>query len=584
MDNNNTKTSTAIILANLKAQFQVDLTAYKQAVADYMEVLQNGDNPCESYTSSSVGLSQACYDKIWKAQGCTTQNPQSINSPYPKTLTIDGLVNDSYLWATINDDVHRQGCYGTSTSFTPPTSPTYPNSYPYILIGVGTDGNLWSSRGLGEPWQRVTADDANGSLRSVCTGIDGKTLYCTNSNNQIYYKSSWDYHTWTGLNTGSGLFKGVAACPDGTLLGVGLDNVLYQIRSDGSYTNVKTNPADGESLISVVVAPDGSVFVAGTGTQQVYKKNSYQNLPSQSWQALGSCCISAMTVAPDGTFIGIGMDNSLYTKDSYTDLTTAWKGPYTSSCCVVGVTTISNPNYSATDNSANYASLQGRTWWGTGGAKEGTVNSQEECENMCANAGNCTGATFNPVKRYCWARTGDGIITAGLDSDYALVPKQKAALSIMKKINDKLITINEQITSELKNSSQDVQQQTQQQKLQQQKLSNSYQRLLEQKIEMEKSIQEHNSIEEESENQNLYANQQTVSMRFWTLITCLVLLITITKLFGASNPPLAIMLWLSIIIVLLVLTYSLSSPSGFAMWFIVLVGIILMKSGYLYSP
>ena len=101
---------------------------------------------------------------------------------------------------------------------------------------------------------------------------------------------------------------------------------------------------------------------------------------------------------------------------------------------------------------------------------------------------------------------------------------------------------------------------------------------------MEKSIQEHNSIEEESENQNLYANQQTVSMRFWTLITCLVLLITITKLFGASNPPLAIMLWLSIIIVLLVLTYSLSSPSGFAMWFIVLVGIILMKSGYLYSP
>ena len=456
--------------------------------------------------------------------------------------------------------------------------------------------NVKESLGSGDVWHQVD-DSSNGKVRSVCIGIDGKTIYGTNLNNDMIYKSSWHSPTWLyyhshDADTPQGKFTSVAACPDGTFLGVGLDSTLYQIKNDGTFTSVKTGT---ESVIGVAVAPDGSVFVCKGGTRDtgggvVYKKNSYQNLQNQQWQDVGSCCISAMTIAPDGTFIGIGTgsttggNNKLYTKDSYTDLTTAWKGPYGSSCCVIGITTVPNPNYVEPDNSANYVSLQGRTWWGTGGAKEGTVNSQEECENMCANAGNCTGATFNPVKRYCWARTGDGIITAGLDSDYALVPKQKAALSIMKKINDKLITINEQISAELKNSSQDVQQQTQQQKLQQQKLSDSYQRLLEQKIEMEKSIQEHNSIEEESENQNLYANQQTVSMRFWTLITCLVLLITITKLFGASNPPLAIMLWLSIIIVLLVLTYSLSSPSGFAMWFIVLVGIILMKSGYLYSP
>ena len=95
---------------------------------------------------------------------------------------------------------------------------------------------------------------------------------------------------------------------------------------------------------------------------------------------------------------------------------------------------------------------------------------------------------------------------------------------------------------------------------------------------MEKQLQNYYSIEEENQNQSLYVNQQNVSMRFWALITCLILLVTLNKLYGADNPSIAISLWLFIIIILIVLTYSLSSPSGFAMWFIVLLGIILVKS------
>ena len=262
----NKKNSTAINLANLKAQFQVDLTAYKQAVADYMALLEK--------ESSS-----------------------------------------------------------------------------YMIIGVGTNGNLYVKQSLNESdtWQMVN-DNASGNIRSVCTGIDGRTIYCTDHNNDILYKPSWDAPTWDWAHSckdNCGKFQGVAACPDGTLLGVGMDNVLYQIRSDGSFTNVKTSVNDGENLISVAIGLDGSVIVSN-GAGNVYKKNSYQNLPSQGWQGLpGGCCIKAMTVAPDGTFIGVGGgsvpgggDNFLYTKDSYTDLTTSWKGPYGASCCVVSITTV----------------------------------------------------------------------------------------------------------------------------------------------------------------------------------------------------------------------------------------------------
>jgi hypothetical protein len=103
-------------------------------------------------------------------------------------------------------------------------------------------------------------------------------------------------------------------------------------------------------------------------------------------------------------------------------------------------------------------------------------------------------------------------------------------------------------------------------------------------MEMEKQLQEYNSINEEYENQSLYVNQQTVSMRVWVLITCVILLITIKRMVGSSSPPLAITIWLIILILLIILTYSLSSPSGFAMWFLVLLAIILMKTGNLPSP
>lgn len=236
-------------------------------------------------------------------------------------------------------------------------------------------------------------------------------------------------------------------------------------------------------------------------------------------------------------------------------------------------------SYLQNSDSSNYTALQGRTWWGIEGINESSAETQAECENMCASDEKCSGATFNPVKKYCWTRTGDGSLSAGLDDDYALIPQQKSALIVMKGLNDQLLSINEQITNELKKSNPYIQQQSQEKNIQQQKLGESYQQLLEQKMEMEKQLQQYYSIEQDYDNQSLYVNQQTVSMRFWVLITCLILLVTFNKMYGSESPPIAITLWLLIIIVLIVLTYSLSSPAGFAMWFFVLLAAILMKRG-----
>ncbi len=212
---------------------------------------------------------------------------------------------------------------------------------------------------------------------------------------------------------------------------------------------------------------------------------------------------------------------------------------------------------SSEPNKSNLIALKGRTWWGTSGLSEGNVNSQEECENMCANSPECSGATFNPVKRYCWTRTGDIGLSAGLDSDYALITQQKHALSIMKTLNERLLDINKEINDALQNINPEVKEQYEEKNQKQQLLNSSYNQLLQQKTEINKQLQEYYSIEQEENNQSLYVIQQNMSFRLWVLIACLVLLITIKKILGSEFPSLSMTNWLIIIIILVILTYRL---------------------------
>lgn len=244
-------------------------------------------------------------------------------------------------------------------------------------------------------------------------------------------------------------------------------------------------------------------------------------------------------------------------------------------------TYISTLENTSTATSTQYTALRGRTWWGTQGLAEGIVNTQAECESMCANAELCSGATFNPVKRYCWARGGNSRLTPGQDEDYALIPQQKAALIVMKELNDKLMSLSEQIIAQIKIVEPAIESQKQDQQNSQQSLNSTYQQLLKQKWEMEKQLQEYNSIEEDYENQDLYATQATASYRFWTVLMVLIVIITLKKMYGSGSVSINMLFWLLMTILLILLTFNLSQPAGFLTWGVVLLIIILMRTGNL---
>ena len=441
----NKSKSHVLDLETLSSEYKNLLIEYRQAVSDYVNHLKTETElPCGSYSADSTGITQQCYDEIWKKAGCGagTAKPDASSS-WAQGKTLSALIDDAFAWATNPDYKHRMGCYGNPGN-------------PYIIIGIGTDGKLYSRQGLSAPWELINDNTTN--CQAICTANDGKGLLGIGANNLVR-KPTYDAN-WTGSIKNSCCAISVAMGQDGTVIGVGTDNLLYSRAKVTDAWEKASSP--GEKVYSIAIAPDGSVFAVGGGGGQLWTKQSYQNLAKQQWQSQGSCCVKAITIAPDGTLIGVGTDNQLYTKPNYKDLSGDWTGPHNSDngiCCVIGVTTVTNPNYNASLYNKSSApqynidmqplvSIKGATYWGTSSVGQNNSATLQECKASCAQTTGCTGATFNataPQRQSCLLRGGDSSVTTGTNDDYAIITKGKQLLNIVKTINQKLSDVNQKI-------------------------------------------------------------------------------------------------------------------------------------------
>jgi len=358
MDKKDSINNSILKIETLEKEYDVVLKQYQEAYKNYINTLNTSSNPCENYKLESKGVSQECYNKIWSDQGCTTEAPNA-NGGWQKNQTYDGLVNDSYLWATLTDADHRKGCYGDSTDYTTKTEPTY---------------------------------------------------------------------------------------------------------------------------------------------------------------SLGK----------------------------------------------------------------EYTELPGRTWWGTYGIKEGPASSKEECISMCASDSNCTGATFNSVKRYCWARGGDGTVSAGLSDDSALIPKLKGVLLILGVLNDKLISINEELKTETNKMTPKLQEENKNNKIQKQKFDQYYDELYYDKSEMAKMLNQYNSIEADLNDQTLVVNQENLSLRLWTLVAVIISFIVIKKMINSSDENITADFIINKVFILIIFIsiFSISKPAGYATMGFLLISFLIYKLNF----
>ena len=191
-----------------------------------------------------------------------------------------------------------------------------------------------------------------------------------------------------------------------------------------------------------------------------------------------------------------------------------------------------NLNTNTERNTApQFVKLKGRTYWGQYGIHEAAVTTSRECESMCASDLKCTGATFNPSKRYCWIRGGEGNITNGTDSDVAIIPTLKQNLIILKGLNEKLISINAKINNELSVLYPIAEKDRQIKDKKQQELAKYYQQLANERIELEKTLNEYETIEEQYKSNSLSVVSNDISLRLWIIICLIVFIIRVLKRF-----------------------------------------------------
>lgn len=232
-----------------------------------------------------------------------------------------------------------------------------------------------------------------------------------------------------------------------------------------------------------------------------------------------------------------------------------------------------------------FTSFPNNSFWGTDSLKEGSVASQIECESMCASDPNCSGATYNPDKKYCWARKGYGTLAVSINgsTDIALIPDVKACMITLKSLNNRLLEINQQLTNAISTSTSQVESQQTENLKKSDELHKYYAQLLAERLQMDQLVKENETVNAKYENQSLSVNQASGTLRFWTVIACVLVIIVLNQMRGKRVTFFSIF-WLLIMISLIVLSFSINNISGFLVWSILILIIILMKMGIIPSP
>jgi hypothetical protein len=231
----------------------------------------------------------------------------------------------------------------------------------------------------------------------------------------------------------------------------------------------------------------------------------------------------------------------------------------------------------------SFKSFPNRAYWGTAGLKEGVVGSETDCENMCASNSKCTGATFNTGNKYCWTRTGAGSLSPTTKPNVAILPTVKSCVVTLNALNTRLIKINTELTTLIKTTNSKLAKDEAHVNNSRSQLHGYYAQLLKERLQMAKILEDQKTIDEEQSSQFMYVDTQNTELRLWSLAACIFSLIIINKMLGKETSVVKLF-WITIMIALLIVSFVISNVTGFTVWLIIILLIVLMKMDIIPSP
>ena len=231
----------------------------------------------------------------------------------------------------------------------------------------------------------------------------------------------------------------------------------------------------------------------------------------------------------------------------------------------------------------SFKSFPNRAYWGTAGLKEGVVGSETDCENMCASNSKCTGATFNTGNKYCWTRTGAGSLSPTTKSNVAILPTVKSCVVTLNALNTRLIKINTELTHLIETTNSKLAKDEANLNNSRSQLHGYYAQLLKERLQMAKILEDQKTIDEEISTKFMYVDTQNTEFRLWSLAACIFSLIVINKILGKETSVVKLF-WIIIMIALLIVSFVISNVTGFTVWLIIILLIVLMKMDIIPSP
>ena len=153
----------------------------------------------------------------------------------------------------------------------------------------------------------------------------------------------------------------------------------------------------------------------------------------------------------------------------------------------------------------------------------------------------------------------------------------------LKSLNRRLLEINQQLTTAIDKSAPQIESQQYENEQKSDKLHKYYAQLLAERLQMDQMVKDNETITSEYNNQTLIVNQASGSLRTWTVIACVFIIIVLNQMRGKTTTFYSVF-WLLIMIALIVLSFSISNASGFTVWSVLILIIVLMKMGIIPSP
>jgi|688.fasta_scaffold44998_2 hypothetical protein len=469
-ENNKSDKNYMLEIETLRKEYAIVLNQYQEAMKTYINELSENEtkNKCSKFKKFDKNVSQLCYDKIWHEQGCLTDAPQ-VNA----NETLDQLVTKSYNTSISKnkDDIIK--CYGSKKAV--------PEN------NIIKNGNFSNPSITNNSFKYIYGDSEvpnwnfNGGALMNNSRAWGYEMPYPNGNQAVSLELTSSISQTVNLKK----------------------NIKYNLKLFCSGRNC----CDGVNPIKIELRDSNNTMIL----------NILKITPTIVWSEYDATFTSPDTKEYKLTFSGITK-----TKNK--------------SSGIQNIKLIEKTN-AIYPNMMDYISIKGKTWWGTGELLSKKVETESECIALCESDGNCTGATYNPT-RLCWTRYGESEITPGLmddpidASDYALVKKIKYKMTLLKSLNSKLLTLNEQIIDKINKKNLKF-------KIESFEVSKQFEDyhvvLLKHKKEIEEQLDDYENIESQYGNSSIYVKQQHWTYNIFVILVLIILFITIKKVSEGDN-------------------------------------------------